>query len=111
MYVNVSNFTISCHRRRRRPNHDLLDFRVSLLVRLGVLAHSCLTPGLITLIYFFTTSFASESVTELRKQNASKALFMQPRVIEDYVEGCSQSIITTCMSKFFCGLKFWEVAG
>ncbi|RUS26314.1 hypothetical protein BC938DRAFT_470928 [Jimgerdemannia flammicorona] len=84
-------------------------------LKLGIFAHSCLTPGFATLIYTLTTSFTNESAEELRflrnLDNQNKMhIGVDSAIIVDYVRGCAQSIHTTKLSTFFRGLKFWEIS-
>ncbi|RHZ63872.1 hypothetical protein Glove_327g8 [Diversispora epigaea] len=81
-------------------------------LKLGILAHSCLTPGFSSLLYGLTTSFVSESKQQLRneakKHCSSNVLDIE--AIEDYIAGVSHSIYTTTLSECFHGQTFLVVS-
>ncbi|CAG8693021.1 13843_t:CDS:2, partial [Acaulospora morrowiae] len=79
-------------------------------LKLAILAHSCLTPGLSALLYGLITSFTYESLQDLRSGKKNSSFGFDSEIIEDYVTGFSQSIYTTTISDHFSGRRFLSVA-
>lgn len=78
-------------------------------LKLAVLAHSSLSPGFSTLVYFLTTSFTREVGTRLDFER-HRHHCLEAEWTQDFIEGCEQEIYPTSFSRYFVGSSFLEVA-